>query len=80
MKKLLFCFLPTSGFVFLALCGVQQPSLAQNSFSTERKIGDTIDSLHGVYVFYNGPERNVVKRNVAADGYNLGLQFNVWNL
>ena len=76
MRKLLSCSLPTWGIVFLLLFALQHTSWAQNSsVSTDRKIGDTIDNLHGVYVYYNGPERNVVKRNVAADGYNLGLEF-----
>lgn len=76
MRKFLSYSLPTCGIFFLLLFGVQHTSLSQNpSLSTDPKIGDTIDNLNGVYVYYNGPERNVVKRNVAADGYNLGLQF-----
>jgi surface antigen len=38
-------------------------------------IGDKIDSLNGVYVFYNGSVDNVSGRNTTADGYNLGLQY-----
>ncbi len=38
-------------------------------------IGDKIDSLNGVYVFYNGSVGNVSGRNTTADGYNLGLQY-----
>ncbi len=38
-------------------------------------IGDKVDSLNGVYVYYNGPVNNVVGRNVAADGYNIGQKY-----
>jgi surface antigen len=37
--------------------------------------GDPIDSLHGVIVYYNGSVGNVAGRNVAPDGYNLGLKY-----
>lgn len=46
-----------------------------NSFFSPR-IGDVIDSLNGVKVFYNGS--NFAKsygRNLAPDGYNLGLKY-----
>jgi surface antigen len=39
------------------------------------KIGDPVDSLNGVVVYYNGPVGNVVGRYVAADNYNLGLKY-----
>lgn len=38
-------------------------------------IGDKVDSLNGVYVFYNGKVGNVTARNTTADGYNLGLEY-----
>lgn len=38
-------------------------------------VGQKIDSLHGVYVYYNGPVSNVTERNVSADGYNIGLKY-----
>ncbi len=38
-------------------------------------VGEKLDSLHGVYVFYNGGIGNVEGRNLAADGYNLGLRY-----
>jgi surface antigen len=37
--------------------------------------GEPIDSLHGVIVYYNGSVGNVSGRNVAPDGYNLGLKY-----
>lgn len=38
-------------------------------------IGDRMDSLNGVYVFYNHNVKNVSGRNTTADGYNLGLKY-----
>ena len=34
-----------------------------------------IDSLNGVYVYYNGPIHHVAGRHLAADGYNYGLKW-----
>lgn len=46
-----------------------------SSIFTHHLIGDTLDSLDGVYVFYNGPISHVGERNVAKDGYNIGLKY-----
>lgn len=39
------------------------------------KIGDVVDKLNGVEVYYNGSITHVLERNVAEDGYNLGLKY-----
>jgi hypothetical protein len=39
------------------------------------KVGDPVDSLNGVIVYYNGNIANITERNVAADNYNLGLKY-----
>lgn len=39
------------------------------------KVGDKVDSLNGVYVYYNNNVGNVEGRNMTADGYNLGLKY-----
>lgn len=39
------------------------------------EIGDKVDSLNGVYVYYNNKVSNVSGRNLAPDGYNLGLKY-----
>ncbi len=44
-------------------------------FNGEYQIGQEIDSLNGVYVYYNGNVGNVSGRNTTADGYNLGLKY-----
>lgn len=42
----------------------------------ESNPGDPIDYLHGVPVYYNGKSfRNSYGRNIASDGYNLGLKY-----
>lgn len=43
--------------------------------STELKIGTILDSLNGVYVYYNGPIDHVGERNTSKDGYNIGLKY-----
>lgn len=39
------------------------------------KAGDKTDSLHGIYTYYNGSIGHVDGRNLAPDGYNLGLKY-----
>ncbi len=38
-------------------------------------VGQPIDSLHHVVVYYNGYISNVEERNTTDDGYNLGLKY-----
>ncbi len=38
-------------------------------------VGQKIDSLKGVYVYYNGGVGNVEGREVTKDGYNIGLKY-----
>jgi surface antigen len=38
-------------------------------------IGQPIDSLNGVYVYFNGKTNNVSGRNLAKDNYNLGQKY-----
>ena len=38
-------------------------------------VGEKIDSLNGVYVYYNGGVGNVDGRELTQDGYNLGLKY-----
>lgn len=49
-------------------------SLALQSL-TDANIGDEVDSLDGVAVYYNGKIGNTAGRNLAPDGYNLGLKW-----
>jgi hypothetical protein len=38
-------------------------------------VGQKLDSLYGVYVYYNGGVDHVEERNLTKDGYNLGLKY-----
>ena len=39
------------------------------------KFGDVVDSLNGVYVYYNGRVSHTGERNTTKDGYNIGLKY-----
>jgi len=39
------------------------------------QIGDRLDSLNHVVVYYNGGMGNVSGRNTSPDGYNIGLKY-----
>ncbi|OCG48012.1 MULTISPECIES: CHAP domain-containing protein [Gilliamella] len=41
----------------------------------KQEIGKVIDEFNGVKVYYNGSIYNVSGRNIAKDGYNLGLKY-----
>ncbi|HUM51174.1 MAG TPA: CHAP domain-containing protein [Chitinophagales bacterium] len=38
-------------------------------------VGQKLDSLNGVYVYYNGRVGHTGKRNLSVDGYNIGLEY-----
>jgi hypothetical protein len=38
-------------------------------------VGETIDEFHGVKVYYNGGVNQISGRNLAVDGYNIGLKY-----
>lgn len=44
-------------------------------FYAPYEIGQPIDSLNHVKVYYNGSTDNITTRNVTSDNYNLGLQY-----
>jgi len=44
-------------------------------FNTAHKIGEPLDELDGVAVYYNGAVNHVKERHVTADNYNLGLRY-----
>lgn len=44
-------------------------------FVNGKRIGEAVDSLNGVYVYYNGLTDNVLERHRTKDGYNLGLKY-----
>lgn len=44
-------------------------------FGAKYPIGEPIDTLNNVVVYYNGSTGNVLERNTTRDGYNLGLKY-----
>src|SRR6202007_2728599 len=38
-------------------------------------VGQKLDSLNGLYVYYNSGIDNVEERNKSSDGYNIGLKY-----
>ncbi len=40
-----------------------------------RKVGEPIDELNGVAIYFNGSVDRVAGRNQTADGYNIGLRY-----
>lgn len=67
LTLLLLCLLI---FVFAGLWTEKNFSL-NSSFS----VGQPIDSLNGVKVYYNGEVGNVSGRNLSADNYNIGVKY-----
>ena len=43
--------------------------------NSDVEVGQRIDKLNGVSVYYNGNVGNVTERNISTDGYNLGLKY-----
>ena len=41
----------------------------------QASIGEVVDEFNGVKVYFNGAVEHVGGRNLAADGYNLGLKY-----
>ncbi|NRB59445.1 MAG: CHAP domain-containing protein [Winogradskyella sp.] len=69
MKKLLVAF------VFLFFVTTVLIASGNKRFNSQHfKVGQKIDSLNGIYVYYNGDMDNVSGRNMQ-NGYNLGLKY-----
>lgn len=50
-------------------------NLFANAQAQNKSVGQKIDSLNNVYVYYNDEISSVVGRNTTPDGYNLGLEY-----
>ncbi len=72
-------YLKTAKVLVFGVWGLFLFSCTDLNFKTgsgeARQLGEVLDSLDGVYVYYNGSVSNVSGRNTAADGYNLGLKY-----
>jgi len=61
-------------FIFLTTAIVGIWSFKKFNLNPSHSVGDIIDSLNRVNVFYNGGISNIEERNTA-DGYNLGMKY-----
>ena len=50
------------------------PEKSKKTFIVQN-VGDTLDVLNDVYIFYNKSMNNTSGRNVSEDGYNIGLKW-----
>lgn len=69
MKKQIFIIGPILILIFVVYKGAKKIN-----FNSKYSVGQKIDSLNNVIVFYNGGVDNVTERNTE-DGYNLGLEY-----
>lgn len=72
MKKFKFIFLlllliPVGYFIYTLICNINP--------NPHYEYGQKVDSLNGVYVYYNGNIGHTQGRNLSADGYNIGLKY-----
>lgn len=74
-KRLGFLSLLVLGILALAFAATPICRNSSIRQAIEHETGDILDSLNGVYVYYNGNVSNVSGRNLAPDGYNLGLKY-----
>ncbi len=64
------------GCVFLCLLVYGAIYVYKNiNINPDYEVGEEIDQLNGVAVYYNGGVSHVEGRNTAADGYNIGLKY-----
>ena len=61
------------GIIVVVLVGVW--TFKNFNFNRRYTVGQAIDSLNGVQVYYNGGVSNVTGRNLTEDNYNLGLKY-----
>ncbi|MFC5046169.1 CHAP domain-containing protein [Aquimarina hainanensis] len=67
--KLLIVF----GVLVLIFLGIKM--IKKINVNTKYQVGQVIDSLHNVKVYYNGGVSHTDGRNLSPDGYNLGIKY-----
>ena len=75
MKKGVYSFIILVALLIGGICLFQKYAHTGHSIFNSKEEGSKMDSLNGVYVYYNGSIGNVSGRNLAPDGYNLGLKY-----
>ena len=59
----------------VALLALASQAATRLNWNPRHRVGEEIDRLNGVAVFYNGGVAHSSGRHLAPDGYNLGLKF-----
>ena len=70
--------IPLFALLIIGCSKSNDPSKEKNKKETGvfgHQIGDVLDSLNGVYIYFNGPVDHVGERNTSKDGYNIGLKY-----
>lgn len=70
MKRWLFILVGLLTLVFIGFWSVKN-----FNFNGNYTVGQKIDSLNRVIVYYNGGVNHVKERNTTKDGYNIGLKY-----
>jgi len=73
MKKTKKIFISLSAFTLCLVCSYKV--FTEFNLNPNVEVGQEIDSLDGVSVYFNGGFNNVTERNLAKNGYNLGLKY-----
>ena len=45
------------------------------NWNSKHEVGEVLDSLNGIKVYYNGGVSNSEERNLSKDGYNIGMKY-----
>ena len=69
MKKIILLLLT------LSILYISFNLLKKVNFHPTNKVGDVVDSFHDVKVYFNGGVGHTDGRNLASDGYNLGIKY-----
>lgn len=73
IKRISILFLGLGILLSLIYCAYRL--ITHHNFNTKYQVGDVIDSLNGVEIYYNGGVNTSDGRNLSIDGYNLGIKY-----
>ena len=75
IKHLFYLFIAAFIMSFAGCTQTESKPIKTKLLAAKPTVGQPVDSLNGVYVYYNGRVGNVIGRNTTSDGYNLGLKY-----
>jgi surface antigen len=62
-------------FVVIVIGYISFSLIKKININPKHQVGEILDSLNGVKVFYNGGVSHTGNRNLSSDGYNIGLKY-----